>query len=103
VAWDPGHKKGRQVFAKGCIACPSSIQPGDRPELEKRITGKNIPPIEFPDHWDKLPEAQKQMIVAPRRALRLQQVVPKLKPTPENRVEDLSHWACAAVHSSRTC
>lgn len=30
-AWDPGHKKGREVFARNCIQCHSSIQPPSVP------------------------------------------------------------------------
>jgi len=37
VPWDPAYAEGRDVFARGCIACHSSIQPGDLPELEARI------------------------------------------------------------------
>jgi hypothetical protein len=28
---------GRQVFVRGCIACHSSVQPGDLPELEQKL------------------------------------------------------------------
>jgi hypothetical protein len=34
---DPAYKEGRKVFARGCIACHSSIQPGDAPDLEKDL------------------------------------------------------------------
>ena len=37
VPWSPAHVAGRKVYAKGCIACHSSYQPGDNPELEKLI------------------------------------------------------------------
>jgi hypothetical protein len=39
----PDHKEGRAVFAKGCIACHSSIQPGDNPDIEKQIKGDDLP------------------------------------------------------------
>ncbi|MCO6456472.1 MAG: hypothetical protein J5I93_14340 [Pirellulaceae bacterium] len=38
VPWDPAYKDGREAFASGCIACHSSIQPGNLPELEANIT-----------------------------------------------------------------
>ncbi len=34
------HQAGRAAFAKGCIACHSSIQPGDDPEIEAQIRAK---------------------------------------------------------------
>lgn len=37
------YAKGRAVFAKGCIACHSSVQPGDLPELEAKITAADLP------------------------------------------------------------
>jgi cytochrome c5 len=35
--WDPAYADGRKVFARGCIACHSSVQPGDREALEAKI------------------------------------------------------------------
>lgn len=40
VAWSPENEAGRKVYAKGCIACHSSFQPGDNPALEKHIPAK---------------------------------------------------------------
>ena len=34
---------GRRVFAKGCIACHSSVQPGNRDELEQLIVNDSLP------------------------------------------------------------
>lgn len=39
--WSPAHEAGRKVYAKGCIACHSSYQPGDNPALEKLIAAKD--------------------------------------------------------------
>lgn len=40
-ATDKGdYAKGRAAFAKGCVACHSSVQPGDLPELEAMIKGR---------------------------------------------------------------
>lgn len=43
--WDPLLEPGRRVFARGCIACHSSIQPGNDPELEKKITHPDLPDV----------------------------------------------------------
>lgn len=40
---DPALKPGRQVFAKTCIACHSSIQPGNLEALEKEIQQAELP------------------------------------------------------------
>jgi hypothetical protein len=37
------YTKGREVFARGCIACHSSIQPGDLPSLEAMIKPDGLP------------------------------------------------------------
>jgi hypothetical protein len=37
------YRKGRSVFARGCIACHSSVQPGDLPALEAKITVAGLP------------------------------------------------------------
>lgn len=37
------YAKGRQAFARGCIACHSSVQPGDRPDLEAVLAGSDLP------------------------------------------------------------
>jgi hypothetical protein len=42
-ALDPEHALGRAVFAKGCIACHSSVQPGERGELEAALAGSALP------------------------------------------------------------
>ncbi|HZY90624.1 MAG TPA: hypothetical protein VFE78_37725 [Gemmataceae bacterium] len=41
---DPAYARGREVFAGGCIACHSSIQPGDLPDLEAKLKGDQLPP-----------------------------------------------------------
>ena len=43
LSWHKAYAAGRTVFAKGCIACHSSVQPGDLPELEKLIVSKDLP------------------------------------------------------------
>ena len=35
--WNPEYAAGRAAFARGCVGCHSSVQPGDSPELEKRV------------------------------------------------------------------
>lgn len=71
----PDYALGRQVFAKGCIACHSSIQPGDDPEIEAAIRpGKDetLPqPDGFPMHSDKLTQEQKVSLARSRQTLRL--------------------------------
>jgi hypothetical protein len=71
---------GRAVFAKGCIACHSSVQPGDLIVLEQKLTpGPNLdrlPPLgELPAGWESLPKAERlkklDKALAPRRSLRL--------------------------------
>jgi hypothetical protein len=39
LPWHATYDDGRKVFARGCIACHSSVQPGDRKDLEDLITG----------------------------------------------------------------
>ncbi len=76
------YSSGRMVFAKGCIACHSSIQPGDLPDLEILLNpeGKQNPgdppnmlpglgPV--PADWAKKTDAEKKAFVAPRQGLRL--------------------------------
>jgi hypothetical protein len=74
------YSKGRAVFAKGCIACHSSIQPGDLIDLERKIQpGPEldlVPPLgDLPQGWETLDEKVKDVLVekslAPRRGLRL--------------------------------
>ncbi len=43
LPWDPALKLGRQVFARGCIACHSSIQPGNDSQLEHAIVADGLP------------------------------------------------------------
>ena len=38
---DPAYQSGRAVFAKSCIACHSSIQPGDDPSIDKKINSNH--------------------------------------------------------------
>jgi hypothetical protein len=44
LPWDANYPGGRAVFAMGCIACHSSIQPGDRASLEEKLTLDGIEP-----------------------------------------------------------
>src|SRR5206468_4019675 len=46
---------GRRVFARGCIACHSSIQPGDLPELEQKLVADGAVPL--PPPGDLPPES----------------------------------------------
>lgn len=70
---------GRRVFARGCIACHSSIQPGDLPELERNLAldDKSLlkPVGEIPeDEWSGKQADWYRLIdrpLADRRALRL--------------------------------
>ena len=72
---DPAYAAGRKVFAKGCIACHSSVQPGDVPELEEKLAlSELIGPSDQRSRWrldaqdlqrlgretGKLPEAYQQ-------------------------------------------
>jgi hypothetical protein len=41
--WNPEYAAGRAVFAKGCVGCHSSVQPGDSPELEKLVNAPGLP------------------------------------------------------------
>jgi hypothetical protein len=43
LPWHASYEPGRKVFAKGCIACHSSIQPGDLPALEEKIKADGLP------------------------------------------------------------
>jgi hypothetical protein len=97
---------GRAAFARGCIACHSSVQPGDLIDLEQKVAADKdgrIPPLgELPADWDTRPAAERARLLvaalAPRRALRL---------TAEDRVrltrgdgqlpEAYRRWAAAAV------
>jgi len=36
--WNPEYKAGRGVFARGCVACHSSVQPGDVDEVEEAVS-----------------------------------------------------------------
>src|SRR5262249_49066639 len=96
---------GRQVFAKGCIACHSSGQPGDPPDLEAELTDKDLPrPPGFPDTWDpaKLMPDEKSRLADARRGLRL---------TADDRAQltrgtgvlppGYSRWAQHAIHQRK--
>ncbi|MDY3559476.1 hypothetical protein R5W23_000469 [Gemmata sp. JC673] len=51
---------GRAVFAKGCIACHSSVQPGDLPELEALVLDPALPgSVAYRDKMSKVPEADR--------------------------------------------
>ncbi len=66
------HKAGRKAFARGCIACHSSIQPGDDPDIEKQIKGDGVPqPDGLPSDWKTLTAEQSTKLAAARRGLRL--------------------------------
>ncbi|MEM7475180.1 MAG: hypothetical protein AAF483_09330 [Planctomycetota bacterium] len=41
--WDDRLAAGRRVFARGCIACHSSVQPGTNETLEKELDVEGIP------------------------------------------------------------
>ncbi len=72
ASWDPGYEEGRKVYASACIACHSSIQPGDSPDLEVAIKDGVEPGLgERPKDWDKLDDAAKRKHTAPRERLRL--------------------------------
>ena len=43
------------MFARGCIACHSSIQPGDLPELEQKLAADGAVPL--PPIGDLPPES----------------------------------------------
>ena len=73
---------GRAVFAKGCIACHSSIQPGDLPELEVKLNPSPMPTPDdphgllpalppMPTDWAKLSNLEKKKFVAARQGLQL--------------------------------
>ena len=74
------YAKGRQVFAKGCIACHSSVQPGDLAELEALLPDESLPrPASITKTWDPskgpadggLSDAAKADLARARRAIRL--------------------------------
>ena len=48
-SWEKPHELGRQVYAKGCVACHSSYQPGDNPKLEAEIDPGLLAPIHKDD------------------------------------------------------
>jgi hypothetical protein len=66
------HKAGRQAFARGCIACHSSIQPGDDTDIERKIQGDGVPqPEGLPADWKNLTAEQAAKLTAARQGLRL--------------------------------
>ncbi len=75
VPSDGAYAAGRAVFAKGCIACHSSIQPGDDHEIEKLIRpdkNESLPqPSSLPEDWSKLSDTQKASLAQSRQILRL--------------------------------
>jgi len=97
------YSAGRAAFAKGCIACHSSVQPGDSVYLERTLTANGLPPLgPLPDDWNAANPADPKKIAAAlagRAALRL---------TAEDRArltrgdgelpEGYRRWAEAAVH-----
>lgn len=94
--------EGREVFARGCIACHSSVQPGDQPELEPLLAGADLPVpegLKLPADPAALSAADKARLAAARRALAL---------TPDDRARlargdgtlppAYASWAKQAVH-----
>jgi mono/diheme cytochrome c family protein len=82
VVGDPeaDYEIGRQVFARGCIACHSSVQPGDVLSLEEKLVPreglKYLPPLgprpPSGKIWTRAAwEAQMDITLAGRRRLRL--------------------------------
>jgi hypothetical protein len=43
LPWHAAYEDGRRVFARGCIACHSSVQPGDLPALEEKVRVDGLP------------------------------------------------------------
>ncbi|HSQ56474.1 MAG TPA: hypothetical protein VLM40_12100, partial [Gemmata sp.] len=75
---------GRAVFAKGCIACHSSVQPGDLPDLEAELPDVRLPRTRElterfkdkdgkPTEWNPkdLSATDRAELAATRRVLRL--------------------------------
>jgi mono/diheme cytochrome c family protein len=108
------YARGRDVFARGCIACHSSVQPGDREDFEVLLGGDvantypdkdaNEPEgkrgtLTLPADPAKLSAGEKARLMAARRALAL---------TPEDRArlargdgslpDGYARWAKQAVH-----
>ncbi len=76
TAWDPSYKAGRRVFAASCVACHSSIQPGDDLDVELAIAGSKekslVPGLgEKPANGMSLSAEEKEKFLAPRAGLRL--------------------------------
>jgi hypothetical protein len=75
VPSDREYAAGRAVFAKDCIACHSSIQPGDDPEIERAIQpskNETLPqPSDLPKDWSTLSDTQKTRLAQARQELRL--------------------------------
>jgi len=74
------YSKGRQIFARGCIACHSSVQPGDLLALERQIDPEGgsdeLPPLGAlpPEDWVGTRaewEELEEEALAGRRRLRL--------------------------------
>lgn len=76
LPWSKEYAVGRQAFARGCIACHSSIQPGDLPELEAVLA---------------LPESPAERRLRPEDRARLTRGDGQLPPA-------YQRWAQAAVH-----
>ncbi|MBN9521320.1 hypothetical protein J0H58_22835 [bacterium] len=108
------YARGRDVFARGCIACHSGVQPGDREDFEPLVGGDlpNTYPdtdaskkpeerstLPLPADPAKLSAGEKARLAAARRALAL---------TPEDRArlargdgslpDRYARWAREAVH-----
>jgi hypothetical protein len=110
------HRAGRRTFARGCIACHSSIQPGDSPDLEVKLLtsarqeGKEpdgkaretkSPALglgKAPADWDTLSAEAKARFVEPRGRLRLRlEDLTRLTRGDGSLPPDYLEWSQAAV------
>jgi hypothetical protein len=111
------HRAGRKVFARGCIACHSSIQPGDLPDLEVKLTLASAKPDakdpdskssekkslvpelgKVPEDWDMLNPEAKARFVEPRGRLRLRlEDLARLTRGDGTLPAGYQEWALAAV------
>ncbi|HEY1189994.1 MAG TPA: hypothetical protein VGE74_20255 [Gemmata sp.] len=122
------YAKGRQAFAKGCIACHSSVQPGDLIYLEQKLFPPPVPNDFFgalqkfqtalskrdgwgrlpalgalPADWESKPKEERERLLTaaltPRRALRLTNEDRARLARGDGQLPDAyKQWAEAAVH-----
>ncbi|AMV28684.1 hypothetical protein VT84_30040 [Gemmata sp. SH-PL17] len=102
------YAKGRQVFAKGCIACHSSVQPGDLIYLEQKLVAgpgrERLPALgELPPDWEMRPPAEREQLLAkalaPRQTLRLTEADRARLTRGDGELPPAyKQWADAAVH-----